>query len=373
MHNIVIVAFAPAKVNTGDKMKEIKIYKPTKMKNRDLWQVRIAANGKICAVYGETKAAAQIKALEKQEELRKHIICDGTTVEEFAAIWIEQRCANLSPTSLQEWKRLLNKHIVPVLGRIRLTDLRCADCQSLITEYNKTHSAKSCKALRGVLHTMLEYAKMNELISSNPCEHILITKTPAYQYYIYSVDEMRRLLDIVKGNKDHELPVVLASKCGLRAGEIFGLRWEDIDLENRTLQVHQVSIYANGKKMLKNVPKTATSTKPITIPLSVVEVLKRYKSEAKYPLVVCNADGTPIVSSNYHQRFDTLLRLNGLPKTRFHDLRHFVATSLMDAGIPDKMIAEYLRHADTNITKHYQHIRESTKAVASDTMDSILA
>lgn len=351
----------------------IKTYKPIKMKNRNLWQVRVVADGKVYAVYGDSKASATMKALEKQEELRKHIICDGTTVEEFAAIWIEQRCANLSPTSLQEWNRLLKKHIVPVIGQYRLTDLRCSHCQNLITEYNKNHSAKSCKALRGVLHNMLEYAKMNELIASNPCEHILITKTPAYQYYIYTQEETQKLLEIVKGNKDHELPVVLASKCGLRAGEIFGLRWEDIDLEKRTLQVHQVSIYANGKKTLKNVPKTATSAKPITIPMSVVNLLKEYKNEAKFPLVVCDDDGTPIVSSNYHQRFDTLLRLNGLPKTRFHDLRHFVATSLMDAGLPDKMIAEYLRHADTNITKHYQHIRESTKAVASDTMDSILA
>lgn len=351
---------------------DVKIYSACKRKDRNIWQAKVIIGNKQTMVYGKTKNECISRALDKKNEYRHQIICDGTTLGEFASIWLSERCANLSPTSVQEWTRLVKKWIIPRLGHMRLTELRCSHCQSLISEYNKNHSSKSCKALRGVLHNMLEYARMNELILSNPCEHILIVQTPSYEYYIYSQEEMKALLDAVSGQPDFEIPITLASKCGLRAGEIFGLRWEDIDFEKRTLQVRQVSIYANGERRLKNVPKTATSTKPIVIPASVIEMLEKYKKTANFPLVICYDDGSPIVSNNFHKRFDNLLRLNGLPRTRFHDLRHFVATSLMDAGLPDKVISEYLRHSDTNITKRYQHIRASRQTVASDTMDALL-
>ena len=61
---------------------------------------------------------------------------------------------------------------------------------------------------------------------------------------------------------------------------------------------------------------------------------------------------------NFYQRYNRKIKNAGLPHTRFHDLRHFAATSFLDAGVPDIYAAAYLGHSDTNMTRKYQHIRQ---------------
>lgn len=320
-------------------------------------------------VYASTKAECRQKLYFLTEELLAKTPHSKTTVEELCNQFLEIHCPTLSPTTVDGYKTMFRR-LIPGLGSLYVTELTQADCQKFITEYGASRSLKSQKSMKGLLHTVLEFGRMNGIITHNVCEHITMRKTAPYQYYIYSQEEMKVLLDKVKGNRIMEIPVTLAAYCGLRASEIFGLRWQDIDFDKHELKVTQVSVYANHKKMLKKVPKTATSSKPITIPTKVIEMLKSYQKDSN--LVVCNDDGSNIVESYYHCRFTRFLKNNNLPITRFHDLRHFVATSLMDAGLSDKEIAEYMRHSDTNMTRHYQHIRQNTKSKASKFMDELL-
>ena len=351
----------------------VKIYKPFRDNTKNFWRCRVIVDGESYYVSAKTKTACQLLAVDKANEIRSRIVSPEMSVEALCRLWITERCVNLSPTTLLEWNRLIDKHIITSLGYYRLSELRNADCQRMITEYNKTHSAKSCSALRGVLHNMLEYAVVNELIDKNPAEHIYIAKTKQYEYYIYTTEEMLELCRVAKGTK-HLLPIMLASRCGLRLSEICGLQWNDIDFKNRTLKIKQVVV--NGGEtgstpIIKEVPKTATSSRPIMIPASVLELLKKQKKDSIFVFV--QESGELYLPRNYGRQFADFLKRNGLPHTRFHDLRHFVATSLMDAGLSDKEIAEYMRHADTNMTRHYEHIRENRKENAPKIIDYIFA
>jgi len=353
----------------------VKIYKPFRDRAKNTWKCRVVAGGKAYYVSEKTKGACQLRAADKAEELRRSTVGSGMYVEALCRLWINERCANLSPTSLIEWSRLLDKWVVPYLGKIKLNELRNADCQKMITEYNRQHSAKSCSALRGVLHNMLEFAVVNELIEKNPSDHLYISKTVPYQYYIYTAEEMQELYKRAEGTK-HLLPIMLASRCGLRLSEICGLRWEDINLRERTLRVLQVVVNGGEKgstPTVKLVPKTVTSSRPIIIPQSVTDYLTALKLKHKHKLVFCYDDGAPYLPRNYGRQFAEFLKAEGLPHTRFHDLRHFVATSLMDAGVPDKEIAEYMRHADTAITRRYEHIRQNRRDNAAAVIDGLFA
>ena len=315
--------------------------------------------------YGKTTSECKRNLSDIIVNLEKGIITNNMTFSNFTIQWLNTRCANLSPSTLSGYNSYLKTCILPALGDKMIHKITHDNCQALISEFNKTHAKKSVKNVAGILHEIFEYAKSNQIIAINPAEGLYIAPTPDYEYYIYSTEEMQTLLNAVKGTDD-EVPIMLAAFCGLRLSEIMGLRWSDIDFENGTLQIRQVMLSRTSNTIIKEVPKTKSSARPITVPSPVLNVLKQ-KNKNGVGLVVGKNGGY------YSCHFSRLIKSLGLPHTRFHDLRHFVATSLMDAGLPDKAISEYLRHSDTNITRRYEHIRAQKKTQASDTMTTLLA
>jgi len=338
--------------------------KPIRRKN-GTYSAYVQQDGKRRYVYAPTASEARAK----QNELAERFFTSDMKLSGLIKNWLEYIRDTHSPSTIREWERLCRKHIEPELGDIKLSKLKHADVQKFISKYNKDHSHKSAACLKGVLHTMLEYARMNDLIESNPSDHIYLTQTPQYEYYIYSREEMKQLLNAVHGTDD-ELPIMLAAFCGLRMSEVCGLRWDDVDLDAGTLRIRQVALACDSEVVIKDVPKTKTSAKPIPIPDQVLDLLG--KAPVKEGYVFPKPDGSPHNGLYYTRHFTRILKWNNLPHTRFHDLRHFVATSLMDAGLSDKEISEYMRHSDTRITARYQHIREQTKRRAADTMGDIL-
>lgn len=313
--------------------------------------------------YGKTSSECRKHLSEIISNLEKGIVTDYSIMSDFTENWFSVRCANLSPSTKRGYASYLKNHVIPFLGDKQVNKITHADCQALISTFNAAHSEKSTKLLLGLLHTIFEYARHNQIIAANPAEGISISPTQEYEYYIYTPEEMQTLLSAIKGTED-EVPVMLAAFCGLRMSEVMGLRWEDIDFDDNTLKIRQVALSWGKEVIIKNVPKTKSSAKPIALPEPVIAVLQQNRQDSGF-----------VVGKNglyFTHHFTRVLQHLGLPKTRFHDLRHFVATSLMDAGLPEKAITEYLRHSDTGITKHYEHIRANRKTQAADTMSLIL-
>ncbi|NLA96511.1 MAG: site-specific integrase, partial [Clostridiaceae bacterium] len=150
---------------------------------------------------------------------------------------------------------------------------------------------------------------------------------------------------------EHELPVLLAGLCGLRRGEVFGLTWNDIDFEKQTLTVRQV-VCEVGPNMVIKPPKTKKSSRTIGIPGDLMASLNGRKSVG----FVCSRDGHPTHISNYSLRFRNFLKRNKLPHIRFHDLRHFHATLMLEAGLDIKFVQDRLGHSNISMSAHYMHI-----------------
>jgi integrase len=207
---------------------------------------------------------------------------------------------------------------------------------------------------------------------------------------VLSVGEVRSLLESVAGDR-FEGVYFLALTTAMREGEIFALRWQDIDLEQGTVQVRMgvQEVFIQGKKRFDiRETKTVYSRRKIGLTKATIEVLKRHlarQEEASqalgevwkntYNLVFPNAVGGLMISHNFVRRnYKRLLtRLGISSRVRFHDLRHTCATLLLSRGVNVKVVSEMLGHSDIGITlRVYAHVLPHMQQSAVQEMEAML-
>jgi integrase len=202
--------------------------------------------------------------------------------------------------------------------------------------------------------------------------------------------QARALLDTAREADDRWSALyVLAVSTGLRQGELLGLRWEDVDLENTTLRVRhtlQPPGFPKGAPARLTPPKTRRSLRGVHLPRSTVQALLGHRElqEAErarangswrdYGLVFPNTLGSYADYTNLVPRhFKPLLKKAGLPNIRFHDLRHTCATLLLTKGVHPKIVSEMLGHSSVSITLDvYSHVIPSLGDAAALAMEDAL-
>src|SRR2546421_3878535 len=177
--------------------------------------------------------------------------------------------------------------------------------------------------------------------------------------------------------------ITQAVATGMRKGELLGLKWGDVNLDTMSLQVRRTVDKVSGKYM-ENEPKTAKSRRKIVLPQFVVDVLKQHRIkqlEARLQageawidrdLVFCNAWGDYFPFSTLDDWFHVLLKEAGLPRIRFHDLRHSAATLLLTMGVHPKVVQELLGHSQIRMTLDtYSHVLPSMQQEAMNRLNDM--
>lgn len=172
----------------------------------------------------------------------------------------------------------------------------------------------------------------------------------------------------------------MAVTTGLRQGELLGLRWAEVDFEDGTLRVRQA--LQRGQFVE---PKTARSRRSINLPERALGALRRQRAlQAEQRLaagpdwrdnglVFASSIGTPLDGVNVTKRFQALLARAGLPRMRFHDLRHCAATLLIHAGVDMRVVMEVLGHSTIATTMNlYAHVLPAAKEAAAHRLDALL-
>jgi integrase len=194
------------------------------------------------------------------------------------------------------------------------------------------------------------------------------------------------ILDAAKGDPFEAL-YVLALTTGMRQGELLGLKWEDIDLAMRTLQVKRTIARLVGKGFITAEPKTTKSRRRIQLTKTAIEALRQHRTrqrEAKLAAgsawneqgwVFCNAIGGPVEVGNMIRRsFRPILVKAELPIIRFHDLRHSAASLLLALGVHAKIVQELLGHSQISLTLDtYSHVLPSLQEEAVNRLDELLS
>jgi integrase len=200
---------------------------------------------------------------------------------------------------------------------------------------------------------------------------------------ILTQEQANRLLAVTQNDPLHALWVT-AITTGMRKEELAGLRWMDVNLEKKTIQIQQVALTVYQKGIIISEPKSEESRRTIELSKATVNALRVHQEKQErikesssewedYGLVFCSKKGRPIGSRNLLKYFHVALEKAGLPKVTFHSLRHLHATLLLVAGVHPKIVQERLGHSRIDITLDlYTHVIPGLQKPAADIIDTLI-
>lgn len=329
-------------------------------------------------------AEKDLAKIINQLETNTFIMPEKTTLEEHLNYWLENYAKpNLSPTTIYGYEIIINKHIIPILGKIELQKLKPIQIQRYYDLKKEELSGKTLVQHHRVLRKALDYAFKLQLIPNNPADAVEPPKAKKYKAKVLNLEEIEAMLKALKEDK-LEVPINLALALGLRRGELLGLKWEDIDLDKGLIHIKHNLVRA-GKKLVLKEPKSDSGVRTLQIPSSLINMLKKHKVkqlEQKIFLgeayndkgfVFCREDGEPINPSTFSHWFDDFIKKNNLPDIRLHDLRHTNATLMLKGKVAPKVASKRLGHSNITITMDlYSHVLEDMDKEAANTIDNLI-
>jgi len=315
-------------------------------------------------------------------------IADGRfTVKDYLAHWLAYGCKHVQPSTLAGYESHIRVHLAPRLGRLQLAALSPRHVEQLLSELQAAGlSPATVVRVRATLRRALGQAVRQGLLVRNVAAGALCTAPRAEQKEVRvpTPEEARGILAAFAGHW-LEAAVAVSIGCGLRQGELRALRWADIDLDAGRLTVRRAWQRAGNKWHLAE-PKTRASRAPVSIPASVVAVLRRHKAaqartwlaagrlpESADAFVFTTRDGNALSPQSVLKAFRRRLAAAGLPAMRWHDLRHACASLLLANGTDVVTVAAVLRHASPTTTLNtYAHALPGGQEAAAASMDAML-
>lgn len=253
-------------------------------------------------------------------------------------------------------------------------------------DQNKTLSSHRILQHHKTISTILKTAVHWQLLMLNPAERVKPPKLEKKEANFYEEDEIVRLFQVLKEEPiNYQLALNIVIFTGCRLGELVALEWSDVNLDNKLLRIRQSSQYLPGEGIYTKSPKTESGTRIISIPSSLVKLFKQYKAwqnEEKLKAgdqwdedsvrVFTKWDGTPIFPNTPSQWFRKIIDKHGLPKLKFHELRHTNASLLIAQGVDLRTISGRLGHSKTSITTDvYGHMLKKPDREAADKLEEV--
>lgn len=291
--------------------------------------------------------------------------------------WLLQAKPTISKTTFKGYRTMLDGRVNRYFTKLDVTvgEVTPQHLQDFYqTIFDEGHTPNTVIHYHAVLRKALQNAVKKDIICSNPADKVDRPKKNVYQAQFYSAEEMMTLFDAVS-NDPLEICVKLAGYYGLRRSEVLGLKWDAINLEQKTISIRHKVIEdeVDGKfiPVGEDVLKTKSSFRTLPLLPSVEKLLLAEKEKQEmyrrlfkrsycreYLDYICLDQTGKLMRPNYvTEHFSWLLEKFGLKKIRFHDLRHSCASLLLANGISMKQIQIWLGHSTFSTTADiYSHL-----------------
>lgn len=353
------------------------------------WQADMTLeNGRRRYFYGKTKKEALDKMHKAQQDQRQGTLIEASqqTLEAFMKQWLQAKRLELKDGTFVYYKSFSQNYIIPTLGNIRLQKLTESHIQTVYLDLLEEEdlSVNTIRLIHAVLRNALDAAVKMRKITSNPANLVTLPKAVKKELAFLTIEQAQKLLEVAHNHKLETL-LTIAIATGMRQGELLALRWSDIDFQKGTVHVIRSLSYRNpdetGARHKEEEPKTASSKRTIPLPDFAVDALQRHRVRQleqrlqsseweEKGLVFPNAKGGYLWLGPMRAQFRKLLEEAGLPRIRFHDLRHSAATILLAMGVSPKVIQERLGHSNISTTLGvYGHVTESMQKEAIDKLN----
>jgi len=350
------------------------------------WELRARIGGNRRSFFGATEkeVLSKLRDVQRAVDEGRSIPPGRLTVAQYLGDWLEGRKPNLSAKTAKSYRQRIDA-LLPHIGKVGLAKLTPGDVRAAYAALaaSSSLSSTSIQLSHGVLHTALRDAERDGLVSRNVASLVTPPRRDTPEYRSLQPEDARELLAAAAGDP-LEAFWTLAVTTGARLGELQALKWDDLDLDRRRLQIRR-TLAVDGKPIFaptstkKNHNRTVWLTEKAATALAAhrerqeAQRLAGREAWTEHGLIFTVGTGNPLDSRNLRNRnFPALLEKAGLPKMRIHDLRHSAASLLLAEGIPVKVVGEMLGHSDVSTTlRIYAHTLEGAQAQATAYLDRL--
>ncbi len=349
------------------------------------WIAQATIQGKRKSLYGKTRKEVQDKLRALLADVDKGILppTERLSVAQFLERWLADVVKpGVRSATYREYKNTVERHAVPALGFLKITQLQPGHLQKLYASMLECGlSPKTVRNVHGCLHAALEQAVKWNLVPRNVAAIAEPPRSRRHEIETLTTEQVKTLFQAIQGNRWEAL-LTLAVATAMRQSELLGLRWSDVDLDTARVHVRR-QLDRDGTF---SEPKTAKGRRTIDLPTSIVAVMRQHRTRQLEErllmgsdwednhLVFCTHAGRPLGHRNVIREYTKLLQSAGIPHVQFHALRHTGATLLLLQGVNPKVVQERLGHSQISVTLDiYSHVVPSLGREAADRLDLLLA
>lgn len=315
------------------------------------------------------------------------------TVADYLKSWLHDYVElNCAPKTIESYRSVVELHIIPEIGTVRLADLQPRYLQSLYAR--KKEGGLSSRTVRYLYSLMVEalgHAVKMGLLARNVAR---VTEPPRIEHKVMPTmksEDLESFFEVAKKTPLYYHLFYTLLHTGLRRGEALALKWKHVDMGLASLgvaaylSVTQSLSKVNGRLVLRE-PKTRAGKRRVALSPSLILLLRQHRDEQNAAsallgktltgedYVFSHPEGTPLDPSTVSHTFSRILRQADLPCMPLHSLRHTHATFLLQAGVHPRIAMERLGHSSIRVTLDtYSHVVGGLQEAAAQKFDDFVS
>lgn len=279
------------------------------------------------------------------------------TIREIAMAWKEDKKPYVKRSTFAAYMLILEKHLLPYFGKMQTLDENVVQA-FVLEKLNNGMCVKSVKDILIVLKMVMKFGVKHEWFNHSEWDVKYPTTKVVKELEVLTVGEHKKLLEYIRQNFTfRNLGIYICLSSGLRIGEVCALRWSDMNIETETIcvqrTIERIYILEGDRKhteLLISPPKTMNSCREIPMSKELLSLIKPLKKVVNPDFYVLTNDEFPTEPRTYRNYYKKLMKKLGMPKLKFHGLRHSFATRCIESNCDYKTVSVLLGHANISTT-----------------------